>query len=191
MRGRGEVGILLVALASVSLVAGGISIMNIMLASATERTREIGLRGQPTRHPMAAAYGSLDVGIKARLVGVLLRAAAAVAIAWKVGWPVLIKPWAIVLAYGFAGLSDVVWALSGPSGGTTRSDCSIALRIDSRSQPYARVSAGQSSTSGTRPVLLHEPAEATPFSIRMARQVCWHSCRPPPREIAEGQRFQT
>ncbi|MDH2386061.1 ABC transporter permease [Bradyrhizobium sp. CER78] len=124
---------LLIAVAAVSLVVGGISIMNIMLVSVTERTREIGLRmavGARRREIrwqflIEAAILALVGG----LVGAFLGAAAAVAIAWKAGWPVLISPWAIVLACGFAGFIGISFGLY-PAHRAARLDPIVALRFE-------------------------------------------------------------
>jgi putative ABC transport system permease protein len=126
-------GSLLIAVAAVSLVVGGISIMNIMLVSVTERTREIGLRmavGACRREIrwqflIEAAILALVGG----LVGALLGAAAAVAIAWKAGWPVLISPWAIILACGFAGLIGISFGLY-PAHRAARLDPIVALHFE-------------------------------------------------------------
>jgi putative ABC transport system permease protein len=124
---------LLIAVASVSLIVGGISIMNIMLVSVTERTREIGLRiavGARRRNIkwqfLIEAATLASVG---GLVGALLGAAAAVEIAWNVGWPILINPWAVVLACGFAAFIGIVFGLY-PARRAARLDPIVALRYE-------------------------------------------------------------
>src|SRR6266700_3194365 len=75
--------------------AGGISIMNIMLVSVTERTREIGLRMAvgASRRDIRRQFliESLTLALAGGLIGAFLGAVAAVAIAWQAGWPVLIS----------------------------------------------------------------------------------------------------
>jgi len=126
-------GILLIAVAAVSLVVGGISIMNIMLVSVSERTREIGLR-----MAVGASRGdirwqflieALILALIGGLVGAALGAAAAVAIAWKAGWPILISPWAVILACGFAGFVGISFGLY-PAHRAARLDPIVALRFE-------------------------------------------------------------
>ena len=126
-------GILLVSVASVSLIVGGISIMNIMLVSVTERTREIGLRlavgarrRDIRRQFLIEALTLASIG---GLVGALLGAAAAAAIALQAGWPVLISPWAIGVACGFAGFVGVSFGLY-PAQRAARLDPIVALRFE-------------------------------------------------------------
>jgi putative ABC transport system permease protein len=125
--------LLLIAVAAVSLVVGGISIMNIMLVSVTERTREIGLRMAvgASRRDIRWQFliEALILALMGGLMGALLGAAAAVAIAWQAGWPVLISPWAVVLACGFAGVVGLSFGLY-PAHRAARLDPIVALRFE-------------------------------------------------------------
>ena len=125
--------ILLIAVASVSLIVGGISIMNIMLVSVTERTREIGLRmacGARRRDiRWQFLIEALTLALAGGLAGALLGGTAAIAIAWQAGWPILISPWAIVLACGFAGLIGISFGLY-PALRAARLDPIVALRLE-------------------------------------------------------------
>src|SRR5215471_4681302 len=124
---------LLIAVAAVSLVVGGISIMNIMLVSVTERTREIGLRmavGASRREiRWQFLIEAVILALMGGLVGAILGAVAAVAIAWKAGWPILISPWAIILACGFAGFIGISFGLY-PAHRAARLDPIVALRFE-------------------------------------------------------------
>ena len=126
-------GSLLIAVAAVSLVVGGISIMNIMLVSVTERTREIGLRMAvgASRRDIRWQFliEALILALMGGLVGAISGAVAAVAIALKAGWPILISPWAIVLACGFAAFIGISFGLY-PAHRAARLDPIVALRFE-------------------------------------------------------------
>jgi putative ABC transport system permease protein len=126
-------GILLISVASVSLVVGGISIMNIMLVSVTERTREIGLRmavGARRRDiRWQFLIEALTLALAGGIVGAILGTAAAVAIAVEAGWPILVSPSAIIIACGFAGLVGLSFGLY-PARRAAALDPIVALRFE-------------------------------------------------------------
>ena len=103
--------LLLATVAGISLVIGGIGIMNIMLVSVTERTREIGLRmavGARGRDILAQfLIEAITLSLAGGAVGVLLGAAATWLIGTLADWQVSLSLGAVLLAVGFSGLVGI------------------------------------------------------------------------------------
>jgi putative ABC transport system permease protein len=125
--------ILLASVAAISLLVGGIGIMNIMLVSVTERTREIGLRmavGAKARHVLGQfLLESVALSVVGGAMGVGLGVGASMLIARFAGWPVDIAPRSVLIAFGFAGLVGVFFGFY-PARKAARLDPIEALRYE-------------------------------------------------------------
>jgi len=125
--------LLLAAVASVSLLVGGIGIMNIMLVSVTERTREIGLRmavGARTRDILGQfLVEAVTLSLIGGLAGVGLGVAASVVIAELAGWRIVLSPEAVALAVAFAFVIGVFFGFY-PARKAARLNPVEALRFE-------------------------------------------------------------
>jgi len=124
---------LLASIAAVSLLVGGIGIMNIMLVSVTERTREIGLRmavgATPFNILLQFLVEALTLATAGGIVGVLIGVFSAGQLAARFGWPMLIRPDIVVISVGFSALVGVVFGLY-PAQKASRLDPIDALRYE-------------------------------------------------------------
>jgi putative ABC transport system permease protein len=125
--------ILLGSIASISLIVGGIGIMNIMLVSVTERIREIGIR-------MAVGAKEKDILIQflieavmlsllGGVVGIMLGIIGTKTASLLTGWPTLVSLGSIILAFGFAALIGVFFGLY-PARKASKLDPIEALRYE-------------------------------------------------------------
>ena len=102
---------LLACIASISLIVGGIGIMNIMYVSVTERTKEIGLRMSVGARGIDILsqflIESILISITGGLMGVILGCGASLAVKEIAHWPVFIQPWSIILSFGVCTVTGI------------------------------------------------------------------------------------
>lgn len=107
--------ILLSSIAAISLLVGGIGIMNIMLVSVTERTREIGLRKAVGARKidvlMQFLAESVVVSVMGGLLGLCLAWGVTVSISQVLGWPMSISVSSVVISFGFSVFIGIVFGI--------------------------------------------------------------------------------
>jgi putative ABC transport system permease protein len=121
------------AIAGISLMVGGIGIMNIMLASVMERTREIGVRRAlgATHRDILLQFllEAVAVSILGAMVGIILGFALTQAIATYAGWRTVVSATAVLLAVGVAASVGIVFGIY-PARRAARMDPIESLRYE-------------------------------------------------------------
>jgi putative ABC transport system permease protein len=129
----GLLTLLLAGIASISLVVGGIGIMNIMLVSVRERTREIGIRkaigARGSDILLQFLVEALVLSLLGGLIGIVLGIAASAVIAAIAGWGFSFSPLTVVVAVGFSLIVGVVFGVW-PARQAARLDPITALRYE-------------------------------------------------------------
>jgi putative ABC transport system permease protein len=129
----GLLTLLLAGIASISLVVGGIGIMNIMLVSVRERTREIGIRkaigARGSDILLQFLVEALVLSLLGGLIGIVLGVAASAVIAAIAGWGFSFSPITVVVAVGFSLVVGVVFGVW-PARQAARLDPITALRYE-------------------------------------------------------------
>jgi putative ABC transport system permease protein len=121
------------SIAALSLLVGGIGIMNIMLATVTERTKEIGIRraiGASERHILVQfLHETLLLSVSGGIIGIILGALMALGIHLFAEWKTVLSPLAIVISFVIAASVGVVFGLY-PARQAARKDPIEALRYE-------------------------------------------------------------
>jgi macrolide transport system ATP-binding/permease protein len=125
--------LLLAAIASISLVVGGIGIMNILLVSVTERTREIGIRmatGARRLHVLTQfLIEAMLLALMGGIAGIAAGVVASLLISHFAGWPVLLEVNVMILAFAFSGAVGVFFGFY-PARQASRLNPIDALRYE-------------------------------------------------------------
>jgi putative ABC transport system permease protein len=125
--------LLLAGIASISLLVGGIGIMNIMLVSVRERTREIGIRkaiGATGRDILSQfLVEALALSLAGGLIGIGVGVVASFAIGVYAGWGFIFNPLTVVIAVGFSLIVGIVFGVW-PASQAARLDPVVALRYE-------------------------------------------------------------
>ena len=132
-QGTDTMTMLLASVAAVSLLVGGIGIMNIMLVSVTERTREIGIRmavgAEPHHILIQFLIEALSLSVAGGLIGVALGVGTATWLAARLQWPMLIQPDVIAVSVGFSAVVGIVFGIY-PARKASQLDPIDALRFE-------------------------------------------------------------
>ncbi|MBQ9628301.1 MAG: FtsX-like permease family protein, partial [Synergistaceae bacterium] len=125
--------LLLGSIASISLLVGGIGIMNIMLVSVSERTREIGIRmavgARPSNVRVQFLTEAVVLSILGGAIGISIGFGVAAVIAKFFNWPASVSMESVILAVGFSGFVGIFFGFW-PAWKASNLDPIVALRTD-------------------------------------------------------------
>jgi putative ABC transport system permease protein len=125
--------LLLGAIASISLLVGGIGIMNIMLVSVSERTREIGIRmavgARPSNVRVQFLTEAVVLSILGGAIGISIGFGISSLVASVFSWPASVSMQSVILAVGFSGFVGVFFGFW-PAWKASNLDPIVALRTD-------------------------------------------------------------
>lgn len=125
--------ILLACIAGISLLVGGIGIMNIMYVSVTERTREIGLRmsigAKDTHILLQFLIEAILISVTGGLIGVILGIGSAAMIKFIIGWPVQVQLFSVMISFLVCSLTGVFFGWY-PAKKASKLDPIEALRYE-------------------------------------------------------------
>ena len=124
---------LLASIAAVSLLVGGIGIMNIMLVSVTERTREIGIRmavgAKPANIMMQFLAEAFSLAVAGGILGVVIGILVGQKLSSQFGWPMVVRPDVVFIAVGFSALVGIGFGMY-PARKASQLDPIDALRYE-------------------------------------------------------------
>jgi len=124
--------VLLGSIAAISLLVGGIGVMNIMLVSVTERTREIGIRMATGARTSNILQQFITEAVIVSAIGGAIGVAGGLGIAWALrsfGTPIQFSPWPVVLAFGCAFATGLIFGFM-PARKAAHLDPVVALSAD-------------------------------------------------------------
>ncbi len=125
--------VLLLVIAGISLLVGGIGIMNIMLVSVTERTREIGIRmaiGAKGRHVLLQfLFEAVTLAIVGGALGIALGIGASIGVKRFLQWPIVVTPASVALSFGVAAFVGIFFGFY-PARKAAKLDPIDALRYE-------------------------------------------------------------
>ncbi|MDZ7266778.1 MAG: ABC transporter permease [candidate division KSB1 bacterium] len=121
------------SIAAISLIVGGIGIMNIMLASVTERTKEIGVRRAlgATQEDILGQFlnETVLISVTGGVIGIILGAVMAKVITWYAGWDTVISLFSVVLSFGISAMVGIIFGIY-PARKAAMMDPIAALRFE-------------------------------------------------------------